>query len=137
MLQSSLAFSCVCSNGLQPNASEYSQTIPYYECTTSNTQCVQNCAPSDSSCATACQADHKCGAQNPKRVNTSTMTTMAATSAAASASGTAINTGFLGQATESSNSASKHSQIFVTDLSRLYALLLMLGLVSGGFTIML
>lgn len=49
-----LDYACVCSSGLIPNASEYSQTIPYYECTEYNTQCVNGCGQ-DSTCAAACR----------------------------------------------------------------------------------
>ncbi|BAE55689.1 hypothetical protein BDV35DRAFT_407571 [Aspergillus flavus] len=41
--QKSLVYSCICSNNQSPNASEYSQTIPYFECTEKNNQCVKNC----------------------------------------------------------------------------------------------
>ncbi|EDN06190.1 hypothetical protein I7I51_06571 [Histoplasma capsulatum] len=64
-----LQYSCVCSNGITPNTSEYTLTMPYYLCTEFNNQCVRHCGD-DSSCVTACRADHPCGAQNPKRVNT-------------------------------------------------------------------
>lgn len=67
--QDTLQYSCVCSNGITPNTSEYTLTMPYYLCTEFNNQCVRHCGD-DSSCVTACRADHPCGAQNPKRVNT-------------------------------------------------------------------
>ncbi|OJJ46077.1 hypothetical protein ASPZODRAFT_133057 [Penicilliopsis zonata CBS 506.65] len=66
-----LVYSCVCSNGVSPNASQYSETIPYFECTESNNQCVDNCQ-GDSSCQSACRQDNPCGAQNPTRVNVTT-----------------------------------------------------------------
>ncbi|KAE8151080.1 hypothetical protein BDV25DRAFT_153327 [Aspergillus avenaceus] len=68
-----LVYSCICSNNQQPNASEYSQTIPYFVCTEQNNQCVNNCN-GDSSCQASCRDDHPCGAQDPKRVNTTTAT---------------------------------------------------------------
>ncbi|KLJ10926.1 hypothetical protein EMPG_13758, partial [Blastomyces silverae] len=52
-----LVFSCICSTGLAPNASEYSQTIPYYICTEANNQCVRNCN-GDPTCQTACREDN-------------------------------------------------------------------------------
>ncbi|PGH15477.1 hypothetical protein AJ79_02454 [Helicocarpus griseus UAMH5409] len=72
-----LAFSCVCSNGQSPNASEFSQTIPYYICTEANNQCVKNCN-GDSTCQSACREDNPCGAQNPHRVTTSPSATKTA-----------------------------------------------------------
>ncbi|KAJ5232643.1 hypothetical protein N7468_005599 [Penicillium chermesinum] len=63
-----LAYQCVCSNGLSPNASQYSLTMPYYICTETATQCVNKC--SDSACQSACRNDHPCGAQKPKIANT-------------------------------------------------------------------
>ncbi|KPI36248.1 Serine/threonine-protein kinase MPS1 [Cyphellophora attinorum] len=39
----SLTYLCICDNGLQPNASEYSQTLPYFICTENNNICVNNC----------------------------------------------------------------------------------------------
>lgn len=49
-----LDYSCVCASGLSPNATEYSQTIPYFICTEYNTQCVANCGR-DSACASSCR----------------------------------------------------------------------------------
>lgn len=145
MTQTSLAYSCVCSNGLQPNSSQYSQTIPYYECTQAATNCVSNCPPSDSSCQSACRTDHPCGAQDPIRVNTSAISTMAATttsggSAASTADTTASNTftGFGGTSTASSqNVASARLQSFALGFGGKYGLLIVLGGVMGGFMFML
>lgn len=49
-----LDYSCVCASGLTPNATEYSQTIPYFICTEYNTQCVARCGQ-NSACASACR----------------------------------------------------------------------------------
>ncbi|KAB8238471.1 uncharacterized protein BDW43DRAFT_117155 [Aspergillus alliaceus] len=70
----SLTYSCICSNNLTPNASEYSQTIPYFMCTEQNNQCVKNC-DGDSTCQSDCRSKNPCGAQDPKRVNTTTSAT--------------------------------------------------------------
>ncbi|KAI9828918.1 MAG: hypothetical protein M1826_005841 [Phylliscum demangeonii] len=93
---STLIFHCICSNGLSPNASEYSQTIPYYLCTETNNQCVANCG-GNSACQSACREQHPCGAQAPKRVNTSSSSTTAtATDAASSAPSPSLFTTFGG-----------------------------------------
>ncbi|KAK2810163.1 hypothetical protein FQN50_003133 [Emmonsiellopsis sp. PD_5] len=83
--EDTLAYSCVCSNNQSPNATEYSQTIPYYICTEANNQCVNNCN-GDSTCQTACREDNPCGAQSPKRV------TVTATTKTAAATGTSTAT---------------------------------------------
>jgi len=72
-----LAWTCVCANGQSPNISQYSQTIPYFECVTSNDQCVNNCGIGDNGCAAACQQDSPCGAQDPKHVKVTTTSTTA------------------------------------------------------------
>lgn len=63
-----LSFNCVCGNGLTPNASEYSQTIPYFQCTEQNNQCVARCG-GQNQCESDCRTKNLCGAQNPTRVN--------------------------------------------------------------------
>lgn len=90
-----LSYSCVCSNGQQPNSSEYSQTIPYYICTENNNECVANCG-GVSSCQSNCRTQNLCGAQDPKRVNTTSASASAsATGAAASATSSgAVYNGF-------------------------------------------
>lgn len=98
--QRSLSWSCVCSvNGLSPNVTEYSLTIPYFICTETNNQCKKNCGNGDGSCAHQCEyvplhgllsmpakanlryrVSNLCGARNPTRVNTSTISsTMSST----------------------------------------------------------
>lgn len=108
-----LDYSCVCSNGLSPNISEYSQTIPYFTCTESNNQCRLNCGISNNACAAACVDDNPCGAQNPTRVNSTAATTgtAAATGASASGSGsaTSVYSGFGGSAASSTGSSSSSS----------------------------
>jgi len=145
----SLAFSCVCGNGITPNASQYSQTIPYFLCTQTNTNCVNNCG-GDSSCQSACRDDNPCGAQNPTRVNTSTISTMSATatsggSAAGTASGGAVFTGFGGgsaattAAGSSSGSGSKKSaaSAMLLNIGQVYGLGLVAASFLAGFTMML
>lgn len=68
-----LTYSCVCSNGITPNVSQYSLTLPYYICQEWGNQCVANCGQ-DNACASACREDHPCGAQDPRTPNTTTTT---------------------------------------------------------------
>ncbi|KAL9077816.1 MAG: hypothetical protein Q9161_000188 [Pseudevernia consocians] len=141
----SLAYSCICSNGQQPNSSQYSQTIPYFECTQAATNCVSKCEQTDTSCQSACRSDNPCGAQNPVRVNTSTISTMAATTTASKAgsstagtSATNTFTGFGGSSTASSKSvASARIQTLALGLGGEYGLLIVLGGMMGGFMFML
>ncbi|RMY73120.1 hypothetical protein D0863_04090 [Hortaea werneckii] len=89
-----LTYACICANGLSPNISEYSQTLPYYICQEWTNQCVANCAAADNACASSCRDDHPCGALNPTRVNTSTVSsTMSKTSGASGGAGAATTTG--------------------------------------------
>lgn len=144
-MQSSLTYACICSNGQQPNSSQYSQTIPYYECTQAATNCVNKCEQTDTSCQSACRSDNPCGAQNPTRYNTSTISTMAATttsggSPASTADTSASNTftGFGGSSTGSSKSdAPARLQALALGFGGKYGLLVILGGMMGGFMFML
>jgi len=139
---STLTFTCVCSNGQSPNASQYSQTIPYYECTQAATDCVNNCAQGDSSCQSACRSDHPCGAQDPVRVNTSTISSMTATTTGAASDSTATGsntfTGFGGSPTNPSKTgAAPKVQALALGFGRTYGLAMVLAGVMGGFMVML
>ncbi|KAF2835477.1 hypothetical protein M501DRAFT_1008462 [Patellaria atrata CBS 101060] len=83
-----LVYDCVCDNGLSPNISEYSQTVPYFICTESNNQCVDDCN-GNTACQTSCREDNPCGAQNPTRVNvTSTISLPSSTTSGTRSTGT-------------------------------------------------
>lgn len=108
-----LDYSCVCDNGLSPNISEYSQTIPYFTCTESNNQCRTACGISNNACAAACVEDHPCGAQNPTRVNATTTATGTASATGTGASSTddstSVYSGF-GSSASSTGSADSGSE---------------------------
>ncbi|CAG8573590.1 9102_t:CDS:2 [Paraglomus brasilianum] len=59
-----LSYDCRCSNGLAPNASEYTQTIPYFECTYDVDACTKACPTADQTCIAGCQKN--CTAEHPK-----------------------------------------------------------------------
>lgn len=82
-----LTYGCVCGNGLQPNLSEYSLTIPYFTCTEWGTQCVAGCN-GDNACASSCRQDHPCGAQDPTKPNKTATATQSSTAASSTASAT-------------------------------------------------
>lgn len=78
-----LSYDCVCSNGQSPNASEYSQTLPYFVCTEWGNECVANCG-NDNNCAAACRANHPCGALHPTTRNVSSSTSSSASATGSS-----------------------------------------------------
>jgi len=70
-----LYYSCVCSDGKSPNLSLYSQTIPYFTCSTVVEACVDNCAGANI-CAQQCREKKPCGAQgDPLQKNKTTTST--------------------------------------------------------------
>ncbi|KAI1170911.1 hypothetical protein F4777DRAFT_88817 [Nemania sp. FL0916] len=71
-----LQYGCVCENGLSPNLSEYSLTLPFFVCQEWGNQCVAGCN-GDAACASDCRQNHPCGALNPTRVNETTTSSMA------------------------------------------------------------
>ncbi|CAG8430190.1 unnamed protein product [Penicillium salamii] len=119
--QTTLDYDCLCSNGVTPNATEYSQTIPYYTCTEANNQCVAKCN-GDSNCQYDCRTKNPCGAQDPKRVNATNTT---ATAAATTATQTPLNTGSTGAAPR------------MADMSHVYGLCVVVGGVVAGMATLL
>ena len=144
--QKTLAFDCVCAvNGLSPNISEYSQTIPYFICTESNNNCVTACNGA-SSCQAACRENHPCGAQSPTRVNESTVTISATSSnggaAASTASDGAVYTGFGGSAATTAASSGKgntgsSAAAVLLNVGQLYGLGVIAAGILAGFSILL
>ncbi|KAB8077866.1 hypothetical protein BDV29DRAFT_36408 [Aspergillus leporis] len=116
-----LVYSCICDNKASPNASEYSQTIPYFVCTEQNNQCVTNCN-GDSTCQSDCRSKNPCGAQDPKRVNKTTST---ATSPAQTTTSLPPFTGV----PDKKGAASRPS----ADLSHIYGLAVVMAGFFAGF----
>jgi hypothetical protein len=79
-----LTYGCVCSDGKQPNVTEYTLTLPYHVCTAWGTACVADCG-SNNKCASDCREKHPCGAQTPTRVNDTSSTTAAVPAATSTA----------------------------------------------------
>jgi len=89
-----LSWHCVCkSNGLTPNMSEFSLTIPYYVCTESNNQCVKACG-NNNQCQYDCRAKNPCGAQNPSPPNASATASKTGTATGSAATGSSTDDGF-------------------------------------------
>ncbi|KAL4923463.1 uncharacterized protein BDV17DRAFT_277118 [Aspergillus undulatus] len=128
-----LVYSCICSNNQSPNASEYSQTIPYYLCTEKNNRCVSDCPQTDSSCQSNCRSQNPCGAQNPRRPNdTSTDNSTATGTATATTSTVPPFTGVPGDDDDEGAAVG-----LVLDMGRVYGLVVVLGGFFAGFTILL
>lgn len=98
-----LTYGCVCSDGKQPNMTEYTMTLPYYVCTEWGNQCVKACGNGNNQCASDCREKHPCGAQNPTRVNSTTTTSATTATATSSGTATATNQVFNGLGDGSSN----------------------------------
>lgn len=139
-----LDYSCVCENGLSPNSSQYSQTVPYYICTQYNTNCVSNCN-GDSSCQSACTQDHPCGAQSPTRVNTSTISTATATntagggaSAVSTGAGGTVYSGFGGGASATATTSGSKSGATTTllALGHSYGIFVVAASIFAGFALL-
>ncbi|KAK3942114.1 hypothetical protein QBC46DRAFT_362784 [Diplogelasinospora grovesii] len=131
-----LTYGCVCGNGLQPNVSEYSLTLPYHVCQQWGIQCVNACN-GDNACQSACVQDHPCGAQNPAKVNATTSSTMSATaSGATSTSSNQVFTGLAGQSTGTS-SPSGNAAAPALAFGSAYGLVVVAGSLFAGFALML
>jgi len=140
-----LAFECVCGNGLTPNATVFSLTIPYFICEAFGTQCVAGCA-GDTTCQSACRQDNLCGAQNPTRGNVSTVTSSAVSSTtlpAGATSGTAgvVFNGLGGAAATQTSSSSSDSQKSnaqaALDIGRSYGLVAVFTGLFAGFALVM
>jgi hypothetical protein len=91
-----LTYNCICKDGLTPNATEYSQTLPFYICQEWQNQCVTACGQA-LACQASCREDHPCGAQNPTRVTTTSSSSEPTAATATSApTGSSNNFGELG-----------------------------------------
>ncbi|RPA88285.1 hypothetical protein BJ508DRAFT_5189 [Ascobolus immersus RN42] len=66
-----LFFSCVCSDGQEPDLRLYSQTIPYFTCSHVKEECVDNCKGAGI-CGQQCRENKQCGAEGLPQNKTST-----------------------------------------------------------------
>ncbi|TVY49826.1 hypothetical protein LOCC1_G000451 [Lachnellula occidentalis] len=132
----SLTYSCVCGNGASPNASEFSQTLPYFICTEYDAQCITACN-GNTDCQSDCRSQHPCGAQNPVRVNTSTSSMMASTTAGGGASNTQVYNGLGGAATTTAASGKKSDAQSALDIGRSYGLAVVFAGIFAGFALVM
>nr|POF13050.1 hypothetical protein CFP56_10198 [Quercus suber] len=158
---STLTYACVCSNGLSPNISEYSQTLPYFICTEWGNQCVSNCN-GNTDCQSACREDHPCGALSPTRVNiTSTSSMMSSTASVSGSSlagdgattdsnGATIYSGYAGASpttlpagAEPGSKAATQSpgngaaSVRAANVGRIFGMMAVLSVLVGGFAVLL
>jgi hypothetical protein len=137
-----LNYSCICGNGLTPNATEYSQTLPYFICTQYGTTCVAGCGGVNT-CQSACREDHPCGALDPSPPNASLTSTTASSSATATAgdnaaastnaAGTVYNGLGGAAATPTSSSDNKSGAQSALDVGRSYGLATVFAGIFAGF----
>jgi len=138
----SLTYNCICGNGLTPSLANYSQTIPYFECTEFGSQCIAACN-NDQTCQSACRANNPCGAQNPTRVNTTTSSSMPSTTevpaGATSGPNGVVYTGLGGgsAATPTSSSTKKSGSDMALDLGRSYGLAVVFTGLLAGFALVM
>ena len=159
-----LTFSCECGDGLRPNVTQYTQTMPFFICQEWGNQCVTGCN-GDNACSSSCRQDHPCGAQDPIRPNSSTISSTMSSSASRTASdseattdssGGTIYSGFGGasatddsssaEETSGSESASSSSDAFnnadssaasALQFGQTFSVLALAGAFFGGFALVL
>lgn len=135
-----LQYSCICSNGIQPDIGNFSQTIPFFLCQEFGNQCVNACGTGNTPCQSACRTDNPCGAQNPTRVNITTSSSVVATATDGSTAtaGPAIYTGLGESSSSSSKSSDKDSgSNAVLAMGHSYGLAVVLAGLFTGFAMVL
>ncbi|KAG8667441.1 hypothetical protein FPOAC2_12605 [Fusarium poae] len=137
-----LTYGCICGDGKQPNVSEYSLTLPFYVCQEWGNQCVTDCAGS-ASCASDCRENNPCGAEDPKKYNTtSTATGTGAVKATASATDDAntVYTDTPGSENNDDDSDSaettKSNGAAVIEVGRTWGLTIVLSTMFAGFAML-
>lgn len=133
--QTTLDYSCICSNGASPNASEFSLTLPYFICTEYGSQCIAACAPSNSTCQEACRADNPCGAQSPRLANASAVATASTTASATATKTVGIVNGL--STSTSTSEPSKNGAQMTLDFGRSYGLAILFSGIFAGFALVM
>lgn len=151
-----LAYTCECGDGISPNLTQFSQTMPFFICQEWGNQCVTACN-GDNACSSACREDHPCGAQDPVKPNSSTISSTMSTSASGSrtageagattdSSGGTIYSGFGGASSTgdsssaqetSGSSSSSAGRAAALQFGQTFGVLALAGAFFGGFALML
>ncbi|KIV77639.1 hypothetical protein, variant [Exophiala sideris] len=115
--QTTFTYTCICANGTVPDCTAFTQTLPFYICQATYSQCINN-NPNNAEGQATCATNEKCGTRNAtaealaQTGSASSSSTASSTSSQASSSGaTAASTGSgSSSATGSSASASSTSK---------------------------
>jgi len=132
-----LFYSCMCTDGVMPNLTEYSQTIPYFRCTIDLNACTAGCK-GNPTCNTQCPKTHVCGASSPKKANkTNTATSTASKTATAGSTSTGSNgdSGFASAGGTSGSATTNNSGAagLAISFGKSYGLGLVAVIVGGAF----
>jgi len=126
-----LVYTCLCSDNVTPNLTQYSQTIPYYECTVEQTDCVAACGLSDNDCSNECRKKFVCGATDPKKGNKTLSASQSATSTSSGATNTGGDTGTGFARADGSSDSSSGARALMLEVGHAYGL----GLVAAGIAV--
>lgn len=110
--QTLFTYTCICADGTVPDCTAYSQTLPFFICQATFSQCI-NAHPNDAMGQQTCINNEQCGTKNATAVLVSasqaaahsTITSAAASSAPASATAKSASTSAAAAATSSSSAA--------------------------------
>lgn len=139
-----LFYTCTCTGGIAPNLTQYSQTIPYFQCTIELNACTEGCN-GDPACNNQCPKTHKCGATAPKKPNkTSTASSTASKTALPDSSSTGSSddsdddddSGFAsadGSSNNDSNNDSNGAAGLAISIGKTYGLGLVAVAIGGAF----
>lgn len=96
---------------------------------------MKNCG-TDSTCAAACRQDHPCGAQDPKRVNTTATTTPTPSASASASGGNVVYTGFGAAATAAPGKGMAPGGLMV-EIGQVYGVFVLVAGLLGGAAVLL
>ncbi|KAH7313518.1 hypothetical protein B0I35DRAFT_274637 [Stachybotrys elegans] len=125
-----LDFRCICGNGLAPNMTEYTVTLPFHICQEWGNQCVTACGRNNA-CASACREDHPCGARDPSRPNATT--TSGAPTSTSTGPSLATNGNFDNAGGDDNDDRDSAATVAV---GRTYGLAIVLGTLFAGFAML-
>jgi len=132
-----LAWTCVCKNGLTPNVTEYSLTIPFHECQEYGNQCVANCGQNNNACANNCRVDNPCGALDPTKVNATSSTSSSATATGSSTSTASNFASFGGSGNNNGGSSKSAASSSLVQVGQLYGFSVVAAGIFAGFCLIL
>ena len=120
-------------NGLVPNVSEYSQTLPFFVCQEWGNQCVAGCGNFDASCASDCRQNHPCGALDPSPPNKTATQTLGATASGGEGSKQTAYNGFADGSGGGDQSGA--SSLSALSMGQSFGLPVVMGALVLGFAI--